>query len=65
MFAFKSSTGEFLGAQQFTEYTDIREWLTADGELYAGVQNCRWKRKRDPLGWLGGATPSSSWKWAR
>jgi hypothetical protein len=39
MFAFKSSTGEFLGGQQFTEYTDIREWLTADGVLYAGVQN--------------------------
>jgi hypothetical protein len=39
MFAFRSSTGEFLGAQQFKEYTDIREWLTADGGLYAGVQN--------------------------
>jgi hypothetical protein len=39
MFAFKSSTGHFLGAQQFPQYTDIREWLTADGVLYAGVQN--------------------------
>jgi hypothetical protein len=54
MFAFKSSTGVFLGAQQFPEYTDIREWLTADGELYAGVQNqngtgsvIRW------IGWEG------------
>ena len=55
MFAFKSSTGAFLGAQQFTDYTDIREWLTADGELYAGVQNAsdgtgsviRW------IGWEG------------
>ena len=30
---------QFLGAQQFQQYTDIREWLTVDGVLYAGVQN--------------------------
>jgi hypothetical protein len=38
MFAFKSSTGEFLGAEKFSQYSDVREWLTVDGVLYAGMQ---------------------------
>ncbi|MFW5878232.1 MAG: hypothetical protein ACOCVR_00300 [Myxococcota bacterium] len=38
MFAYHAETKEFLGAEVFEEYTDIREWVTAKGHLYTGVE---------------------------
>ena len=38
MFAFDARAGTYLGSKTFTEYNDIRKWITLDGVLYAGVQ---------------------------
>ena len=43
LFAFNAKTGEYLGARSFDgtpgnpHYNNIRQWLTARGQLYAGV----------------------------
>ncbi|MFY1637919.1 hypothetical protein ACN27F_32370 [Solwaraspora sp. WMMB335] len=37
LFAFDASTGAYLGSRNFTEYGNIRHFVIADGELYAGV----------------------------
>jgi hypothetical protein len=38
MFAFDAN-GTLLGAQTFEEYTNIRKWIVADGELYTAVED--------------------------
>jgi len=37
MFAFDTVTGDYLGSANFTQYGNIRNFLVADGVLYAGV----------------------------
>ncbi len=37
MFAFDTTTGQYLGSANFAKYGNIRHFLVADGVLYAGV----------------------------
>ncbi|NVJ07059.1 hypothetical protein HUW63_17645 [Myxococcus sp. AM001] len=37
LFAFDSATGAFLGARNFPQYNNIREWVNVRGALYTGV----------------------------
>ncbi|MFV2010410.1 MULTISPECIES: hypothetical protein [unclassified Micromonospora] len=37
LFAFDADTGAYLGSRNFTEYGNIRHFVIADGEMYAGV----------------------------
>jgi len=39
MFAYNSTTGQFIGAQHYSQYIDIRSWLAVGSVLYAGVMN--------------------------
>jgi hypothetical protein len=39
MVAYDTSTGEYLGGRQFTEYSDIRKWVVVDDVLYTSVRN--------------------------
>ncbi len=39
LYAFNAVTGQFIGAQSFDEYKDIRQWLVVDNVLYTGVGN--------------------------
>lgn len=37
IYAFRGSTGEYLGSEEYSEYVNIRKWVTVNGELYTGV----------------------------
>jgi len=37
IFAFRSSTGEYLGSHVLENYTNIRKWIEIDGQLYTAV----------------------------
>jgi hypothetical protein len=39
LFAFNTTTGEFLGSKNFPEYNNIRKWLAVHGILYTTVGN--------------------------
>ncbi|MBW2113219.1 MAG: hypothetical protein JRH00_17705 [Deltaproteobacteria bacterium] len=39
LFAFRADTGAYLGSKKFSQYSDIRKWLVAEGSLYTAVQN--------------------------
>jgi hypothetical protein len=57
MFAFDAVTGAYLGSENFPQYTDIRQWVVAQGVLYTGVQMAdgtgavlRWRgNKKNPF----------------
>jgi hypothetical protein len=53
IFAFDAQTGEYLGANNYPEYNNIRQWLSVGDELYVGVAKLegggeilRWTGKR-------------------
>jgi len=54
LFAFNTSTGAFIGAQLYPEYTNIRPWLVVNDVLYTSV------KKKDGGGsilrWTGDST---------
>jgi hypothetical protein len=37
IYAFRASTGEYLGSEEYGEYMNIRKWVAANGALYTGV----------------------------
>ena len=37
MFAFDGRTGDFIGSMNFPTYSNIRQWIVVNGELYVGV----------------------------
>jgi len=37
LFAFNAKTGAFIGSRRITQYSDIRNWVNYNGQLYAGV----------------------------
>jgi len=37
VFAFDAQTGDYLGSKRIFQYSDVREWVNVDGQLYAGV----------------------------
>ncbi len=37
MYAFRASTGEYLGSEEYGEFLNIRKWVVVDGKLYTGV----------------------------
>ena len=39
LFAFNKDTGEYLGATNLPDYTNIRKWVNVEGVLYTGVRN--------------------------
>lgn len=39
MFAYNSTTGQFIGSQHYSQYIEIRSWVAVRGVLYAGVMN--------------------------
>ncbi len=39
MFAFDTTSGDYLGFAQFSEYNNIRKWLAVEGVLYTAVGN--------------------------
>jgi hypothetical protein len=55
MFAFNTTTGNYIGFKQFDQYSNIRKWLVVDGVLYTAVG--------DSDGGVMPAIPSSSRKW--
>jgi hypothetical protein len=50
LFAF-TPTGTYLGSTELTDYSDIRRWLFANGQLYAGVR--RQDKSGRLLHWIG------------
>ena len=54
LFAFKATTGEFLGAKHFPEYNNIRKWLAVHGVLYTTVGTTqKYSQGGSVLRWTG------------
>lgn len=56
VFAFSAADGTFLGAQQLPGYSNIRKFIVADGELYAGVGTYDATDSGRILRWTGDST---------
>lgn len=54
MFAFSTTTGNYLGFSQLPDYNNIRKWVEVDGALYVGVGNTAGGGR--VLRWRGDAT---------
>ncbi len=53
MFAFKASTEQCIGAKNFSQYNDVRKWLTLLSGLYVGLGNTSGGGGGTILRWAG------------